>query len=60
MPKCMCDILTGQSHLIEAKQFGATNLAGDNLTGQICWQANSLVRQFVSKPIHQQTNLVGK
>ena len=33
----------------EARQFGGTNLAGDNLAGQICWQANLSASQFVGK-----------
>ena len=31
------------------RQLGRTNLAGDNLMGQICRQANSLVSQFGRK-----------
>ena len=33
----------------EARQFGGTNLVGDNLSGKIYWQANLSVSQFGRK-----------
>ena len=35
-----------EGRLSKARQFGRTNLAGDNLAAQICQRANLVARQF--------------